>query len=60
MALGTVQIIPPGLPPDREAEATRVKRRRDPKGKVVSVADIPSMRSGFRTPRAARNRSSER
>jgi hypothetical protein len=60
MALGTVQIVPPGLLPDREAEARRVKRRRDPMGQVVSPTDIPSMRSGQRTPRAARDRSGER
>jgi len=60
MAYGTVQIIPPGLPSDREAEARRVKRRRDPMGQVVSKADIPSMRSGQRTPRAARDRSGDR
>ena len=60
MALGTVQIIPAGLTPEREAEARRVKRRRDPKGEVVSKTDIPSMHSGQRTPRAARDRSVQR
>lgn len=51
-------IVPPGLSSDRAAEARRVKRRRNKQGQVVSSQDIPSLRSGFRTPRAARDRRS--